>query len=64
MVYVPSGDYSITRKIVLNKDRSGLFGPGRIVQQTVDEPVLEIENASSIEVRDLTMCGRQDGNLP
>lgn len=62
MVYVPSGDYSITRKIVLNKDRSGLFGPGRIIQQTADEPVLEIENASSIEVRDLTLT-RADGKM-
>ena len=64
MIYVPSGDYSITRKIVLNKDRSGLFGPGRIIQQTADEPVIEIENASSIEVRDLTLTrGWQDGNI-
>jgi hypothetical protein len=55
MIYLPSGDYLITRKIVLNKDRTGLFGPGRIIQQTADEPVNEIENASSIVVRDLTL---------
>ena len=62
MVYVPSGDYSITHKIVLNNDRSGLFGPGRIIQQTADEPVIEIENASSIEVRELTLT-RADGKM-
>ena len=55
MIYPPSGDYLITRKIVLNKDRTGRFGPGRIIQQTADEPVIEIENASSIVVRDLTL---------
>jgi hypothetical protein len=62
MIYLPSGDYLITRKIVLNKDRTGLFGPGRIIQQTADEPVIEIENASSIVVRDLTLM-RAEGKM-
>lgn len=62
MIYLPSGDYLITRKIVLNKDGTGLFGPGRIIQQTADEPVIEIENASSIAVRDLTLT-RAEGKM-
>ena len=52
----------ITRKIILNKDRSGLVGPGRIIQQTADEPVIEIENASSVEVHGLTLT-RAEGTM-
>lgn len=62
VVYVPSGDHLITRKIILNKDRSGLVGPGRIIQQTADEPVIEIENASSVEVHGLTLT-RAEGTM-
>ncbi|MBS0264541.1 MAG: right-handed parallel beta-helix repeat-containing protein [Planctomycetes bacterium] len=61
-IYVPSGDYPITQKIRLNKDHSGLCGPGRIVQQSANEPIIEIENAVGIEVRDLTLT-RPEGKM-
>lgn len=60
MVYVPSGDYPISRKIRLNTDRSGLFGPGRIIQQSPDQPIIEIEKATGVELRDVTLT-RPDG---
>ncbi len=55
MVFVPAGDYLITEKVRVRGERSGLFGPGRIIQQTADQPIIEIENAHGAEIRDLTL---------
>ncbi|WP_395740098.1 nitrous oxide reductase family maturation protein NosD [Prosthecobacter sp.] len=55
MVFVPAGDYPITEKIRIRGERSGLFGPGRIIQQSADQPIIEIENAAGAEIRDLTL---------
>lgn len=63
MVYVPAGDYLISAKIRISKDRSGLYGPGRIIQQNPEQPIIEIENSADVEVRDLTLTrpeGKQD----
>ena len=62
MLFVPAGDYSITEKIRVRGDRSGLFGPGRIIQQNADQPIVEIENATGAEVRDLTLT-RAEGKM-
>jgi nitrous oxidase accessory protein NosD len=55
MLFVPAGDYLIQEKIRIRGERSGLFGPGRIIQQSADQPIIEIENAISAEIRDLTL---------
>jgi hypothetical protein len=55
MIYVPPGDYPISAKIRIRTDGSGLYGPGRIIQQDAREPIVEIEQASAVEVRDLTL---------
>ncbi len=63
MVFVPAGDYEIDEKIRIRGDNSGLWGPGRIVQTNPDQPVLEIEGASGVRIRDLTLTrpeGRQE----
>jgi hypothetical protein len=62
MLFVPAGDYVITEKIRIRGERSGLFGPGRIIQQSADQPIIEIENASSAEIRDLTLT-RPEGKM-
>ncbi|MBB5034508.1 right-handed parallel beta-helix repeat-containing protein [Prosthecobacter vanneervenii] len=62
MLFVPAGDYSITQKIRIRGDRSGLFGPGRIIQQSADQPIIEIENATGAEIRDLTLT-RAEGKM-
>lgn len=59
-VYVPAGDHPITAKIRLRTDGSGLVGPGRIVQQAADQPIIEIEECNGVEIRDLTLT-RPDG---
>jgi hypothetical protein len=63
VVFVPAGDYEINQKIRIRKDNSGLWGPGRIVQTNPEQPILEIEGASGVRVRDLTLTrpeGRTD----
>jgi nitrous oxidase accessory protein NosD len=60
LIFVPSGDYPITEKIRIRGERSGLFGPGRIIQKSANQPIIEIENANGAEIRDLTLT-RADG---
>ena len=62
MIFVPAGDYSIAEKIRIRGERSGLFGPGRIIQQSADQPIIEIENANGAEIRDLTLT-RPEGKM-
>jgi hypothetical protein len=62
LVFLPGGDYVITEKIRIRGERSGLFGPGRIVQQNPDQPIIEIENATAAEIRDLTLT-RAEGKM-
>jgi hypothetical protein len=54
-LYVPAGDYRIAEKISIRGAGSGLFGPGRIVQTNSERPILEIEHASDVQIRDLTL---------
>jgi hypothetical protein len=62
MLFVPAGDYVIKDKIRIRGQRSGLFGPGRIIQESDDQPVIEIENADGAEIRDLTLT-RPEGKM-
>ena len=62
MLFVPAGDYPITQKIRIRGERSGLFGPGRIIQQSAEQPIIEVENATSAEIRDVTLT-RPEGKM-
>jgi hypothetical protein len=62
MIYVPPGDFEISQKLRLIHDRSGLFGPGRIIQTNPDVPIIEIERATGVRLRDLTLS-RADGRM-
>ncbi len=62
MVYVPSGDYEIAEKIRIHTDNSGLCGPGRIVQTNPNVPIIEIERATGVQIRDLTLT-RAKGSM-
>lgn len=61
-VFVAAGDYPITEKLRIRGDRSGLFGPGRIIQQRVDQPIIEVENADGVEICGLTLT-RPEGKM-
>lgn len=63
MIYVPPGDYPIAEMIRLRRGGAGLFGPGRIIQTNPDQPIIEIERAARVELRELTLTrpeGRAD----
>ncbi len=62
MIYVPSGDHVITNKLQFHSDRSGLFGPGRIIQANSKAPIVEIERATGVEIRDVTLT-RPEGKM-
>jgi hypothetical protein len=54
-VHIPPGDYEIRDPLRIRTDSSGLIGPGRIVQANAERPILVIENASNVLIRDLTL---------
>jgi len=62
MIYVPAGDYVISEKIQIRGDNGGLFGPGRIIQTTSNAPIIQIEGAAGVQVRDLTLT-RAEGKM-
>ena len=63
VLYVPSGDHEISRRIRITQDGSGLVGPGRIIQTNPAEPIIDVRDARDVELRDLTLTrpqGKQD----
>lgn len=63
MVHIPAGDHVINEKLRVRGKGGGLHGPGRIIQNSADQPIIEIENASGIVIRDLTLTrpeGKQE----
>jgi hypothetical protein len=55
MLYVPAGPHEITVALKISTDNSGLFGPGEIVGTNPETALVEIANASSVQVRDITL---------
>lgn len=55
MIFVPAGDYVVDKKVRIGEKGGGLWGPGRIIQTNVNQPILEVEHAKGAEVRDLTL---------
>lgn len=60
IVDIGSGDWKISRRIKIEHDRSGLCGSGRIIQSNPSEPIVQIENAADVKIRDITLM-RSDG---
>lgn len=62
LLFVPAGDYRIQEKIRIRGERSGLYGPGRIIQENAEQPIIEIENTTAAEIKDLTLT-RPEGQM-
>jgi hypothetical protein len=54
MVFVPAGDHFIGEAIRITTANAGLWGPRRIIQTNPEAALVEIEGASSVQLRDLT----------
>ncbi len=61
MLYLPAGDHEISDRVVIRTDRSGLYGPGRIIQTNPKAAILQIRNAKDVQLRDLTLS-RAEGS--
>jgi len=62
MIHVPAGDHEIAERLLISTDNSGLYGPGRIIQTNPDAPIIQIERASGVQLRDLTLT-RPEGKM-
>lgn len=62
MILVPEGDHEIAKKLRITTDGAGLCGHGRIVQTNPDEPILEIENAAGVRVKDVAFTRKHEKN--
>ena len=60
IVYLPAGEYLISDKIRIRGDGAGLVGPGKVIQQNPQAPIIEIEGRVDVQLRDLTLT-RPDG---
>ncbi|WP_417387947.1 right-handed parallel beta-helix repeat-containing protein [Gimesia sp.] len=55
MLFLPAGDYEISKKIVIRHDGSGLYGPGRIIQTSPEAPFIEVEHRKGVQFRDIVL---------
>jgi len=55
MVFVPAGDHVISEAIRISGGASGLWGPGRIIQSNPNAAIVEIDGATGVQLRDLTL---------
>jgi hypothetical protein len=55
VIFVPPGDYEISKAIEISHDNSGLVGPGRIVQTNPNATIVVASNADGVRIRDLTL---------
>jgi Right handed beta helix region len=62
LVYVPPGDYEVAETIVIQNDRSGLVGPGRIIQTNPDKAIIRVDHAAGVQIKDLTLT-RPEGRM-
>jgi hypothetical protein len=62
VLWVPAGEYRITKKIRIRGDGSGLQGGGRIIQENPQQPIIEVEKADGAAIRDLTLT-RPEGKM-
>lgn len=60
MIYIADGEHMVAEPVTLTTDGSGLHGPGRIVQMNPDAPIVRVEKASGVRVRDVTLTRAPD----
>lgn len=56
MIYVPSGEFIISKALKISTNGSGLYGFGTIKQENPDEHILIVENAKYVRIQDIKLC--------
>ena len=62
MVLLPPGEYPISKAVVINRDNTGLYGFGTIIQTDPGEDIISVQNASGVRIDDLTLR-RAEGKM-
>lgn len=62
VIFIPGGEHRISEKIRLRGKGGGLQGPGTILQANSAHPIIEIENASDLVVRDVQLTRPDEAN--
>lgn len=63
LVYLPPGDYPISKPIKITTANTGIWGPGRIIQSDPNAAMIDAVNAPGLQVRDVTLTraeGKQE----
>lgn len=55
MLFVPSGDYRLTRAVEIRQAGSGFYGFGRLIRENTNAPIIEVRGAADVLLRDLTL---------
>lgn len=55
MIEVPPGEHLLQKRLRIASAGGGLYGFGTLVQANPNEPILEIEHASDVRIKDLTL---------
>jgi len=67
MLFLPAGDYEIAQSIRLTGTHVGIYGPGHIIQANPDAAIIEINDATDVQLRDLVLSrpeGKMDTKQP
>ena len=67
MIFVPDGEYHLSKELRIQTNGTGLYGFGTIIQEDPARPVLLVEKAADVRLRDLTFtraAGKQDATEP
>ena len=61
MIFVPPGDYPLTKAIEIRHSGGGLYGFGTLVQGNAKAAIIEARGAENVRLRDLTLTRAEGG---
>lgn len=65
MIYMPAGDYLVSKAIEIKTANSGLWGQGRIILDNPESPIIQVTGAANVQLRGITLTraeGKQEGS--
>ncbi len=62
MIMVPPGDYELSQSLLIDKEGTGLYGYGRIIQTNPETTIIRIDGTSRVRIEGLTLT-RPEGKM-